>query len=140
LQVARQQPPRVDDLIDELELLPGLSDDRFTRPHAARFVEGLALDELSPADNAVQRAAQIVRNHAQIVVGKSVDLHRPLGGILATFGTASRVEIRFASTGHRSRICFLHPTNSTQSPFTCVHLTINHSGGERRRPRRLPKL
>ena len=67
-EISRKQPPRVDDFVDELELLLRLPDDRFARAHIARLVQRLALDELGPADDAVERAAQIVRDDAEIVV------------------------------------------------------------------------
>ena len=48
------------------------------------LVQRLALDELRPSDDAVERAAQIVRNNAEIVIGKSVDLERrPLRSVFS---------------------------------------------------------
>ena len=68
LKISRQQPPRVHDFVDQLELLLRLPDDGLAGPHVAFFRQRLALDELGPADDAVQRSAQIVRGDAQIVV------------------------------------------------------------------------
>ena len=75
LEIPRQQPPGVDHLIDELELISCLSDDRFAGLHAAVFGQRFAFDELGPSDDAVQRTAQIVGDDAQIVVGEPVDIH-----------------------------------------------------------------
>ena len=73
-EIPRQQPPRVDHFVDQGELLFCLTDDRFTGADGAGFVQRLALDELCPSEDAVERAAQIVRDYAEIVVGKSIDL------------------------------------------------------------------
>ncbi len=83
-EISRQQAPRVDDFVDEVELLLRLTDDRLARAHVAGLVQRLALDELRPSDDAVERAAQIVRDDAEVVVGKSVDLERrPLRGVFS---------------------------------------------------------
>ena len=68
LQIARQQAPRVDDFVDELELLLRLADNRLARAHIAGIVQRLALDELGPSDDAVERPSEIVGNDTQIVV------------------------------------------------------------------------
>ena len=93
LQVARQQTPGIDDFVDELELLFGLADDRFARAHVARLIECLSLDELGPANNAVERSAQIVRDHAQVIVGKPVDFRlRSFRRLRTPFRWSSRLE------------------------------------------------
>jgi hypothetical protein len=73
-QIARQQPPRVDDFVDQGELLFCLTDNRFTRPYRSGFVKRLPLDELCPTKDAVERTAQVVGDHAEVIVRKSVDL------------------------------------------------------------------
>jgi hypothetical protein len=57
-------------------LLFRLPDDRFSGAHVSFFGQRLALDELGPADDAVERSAQIVRGDTQIVVGETIDAHR----------------------------------------------------------------
>ncbi len=66
--IAREQPPRVDDFVDQIELLLCLADDGLARADVARLVQRLTLDELRPSDDAVERAAQIVRDDAEVVV------------------------------------------------------------------------
>ena len=67
-QIPREQAPRVDDFVHQGELLPGLADNRLAGAHVARLVQGLAFDELRPPDDAVERAAQVVRDETQVVI------------------------------------------------------------------------
>jgi hypothetical protein len=76
LKVPRKQPPGVDNFVDELELLFGLTDDRFARLHVAVLGQRFTFDQLSPSNDAIERAAQIVRDDAEVIIGEPVDVRR----------------------------------------------------------------
>ena len=117
-EISRQQTPGVDHLVDEIELLLGLPDNRLARADVARLVQRLALDELGPSDDAVERAAQVVGDYAEVIIGETVDLQgRPLLGIFSTFGRAGGSFVCFASAGH-PRLCTLHANSFDPSTLT----------------------